>query len=315
MRYMYFGTKRKMRWVKVDAPGRAQSSNGFSERLDFTNGGTAIRESTGSHQEYTLTWNSMTREQARQVTDYAHGIYGSDFIYFVDPIAADQNLLNPAWSAPGITAKDGIPLAGNKRPKIVYNPDLSLDYPYEMARYDLRATDRSRSFYVPIPPGMTAVIGAHGDNASTLGVKVQPTTAGIASGAATIVDVTSVASFERFSYAFASTGDQSGIEISLQTGNGFITLAGMMVQVVPSGFIPQGDSANGDGYGIAGYGLTPYGGLGTGSGMPSVGGFILGQGASGCKFEGKPRPTPYHLTDRHDRVGLSVKLVEVEDHI
>lgn len=306
MRSMYFGTKRKMRWVKVDAPGRAQTTNGFSERLDFTNGGVAIRESVNGHQEYTLTWNSMTREQARQVTDYAYGIYGSDPIYFVDPIAADQNLLNPAWSAPGITAKDGVPLAGNKRPKIVYNSDMSLDYPYEMARYDLKSADKSRSFYIPIPPGHTAVIGVHGDILSTLGVKVQPTMAGIVSGAATIVPVSPVSTRERFSHAFASAGEQSGIEISLQVGNGYSAIAGMMVQVLPSGIVPT----DGVGYGIGGYGEDPYGG---GVAIPSLGGFILGQGASGCTFEGKPRAVPYHLTNRHDRVGLAIKLTETED--
>jgi hypothetical protein len=303
---MYFGTKRKMRWVKVDSPGRAATTNGYSERLDFTSGGVALRESVNGHQEYTLTWNSMTREQARQVTDYAFGIYGSDYIYFVDPVAADQNILNPAWSAPGITAKDGVPLAGNKRPKIVLNGDLSYDYPYEMARYELTEADTSRSFYIPIPPGMTAVIGVHGDTASTLGVKAQPTTAGVAAASATIIPVTSVSTNERFSYAFASTGEQSGLEISLEIGNGFATIAGMIVQVVPSGLV----ALDGIGYGLAGYGEDPFGGYPV---IPSLGGFILGQGTSGCQFEGKPRPVPYHLTDRHDRVGLAIKLTEVED--
>lgn len=282
MRFMYFGTKRKMRWVKVHSPGSGYAAGGNSERLDFLNGGVAIRESDNGHMEYTLTWNSMSEDEARVVTDYAYGLAGSRLIHFVDPFAAKQNVLNKAWSAPGITAKDGVPLAGRARPQLVENYDDSRDYPVEMARYTLTASDASRSFYVPVPPGHVAWVGAHGDPASTLGVVAQPTTKGMTTGAPTLIPVDTVNTEERFSHSFAAASDQSGLEISLQTGTaGVITLAGLMVQVLPAGETP----------------------------LP--GDFISGQGASGCRFEGKAQAVPYNI--RKGRVGLSVKLVEVED--
>lgn len=280
MRYMYFGTRNKMRWVKVDSPGRAQETGSHSERLDLLSGGVAVRESTGSHQEYALTWNTMTAEQARSVTEYAHGIYG-DLIYFVDPVAADQNVLNPAWSAPGITAKDGVPLAGDKRPKIAPNGDTSRDYPMDMARYDLAATDARRTFYIPIPPGFVAHVGAHGDPGSTLGLSVQPVARGITVGAPTALPVLSTSTTTRFSADFTPSGESSGIEISIEGGAGYCSLAGIMVQILPVGA------------------------------PATTGGFILGQGSSGCRFQGKPRAVPY--STHHDRYGLSVQLVEVED--
>lgn len=282
MRFMYFGTKRKMRWVKIDAPGREQITAGYSERLDYLNGGVGLRRSRSGHQEYMLTWNVMTREQARHVTDYAHGIYGDGFIYFVDPAATDLNLLNPAWAAPGIGAKDGVPLAGDTRPTLVDNPNLSLDYPVDMARYTLTAADRRRSFYVPIPPGFVAHVGAHG-GASTLGIQIQPTQSGVASGAPLVAPVLPTSSAQRFSHSVVASGAQPGVEISIQPGDGEITLAGLMVQVVEAG--------------------TPA----------STGGFISGHGSSGCEFEGTPRSTPYRIADGTERVGLSVKLIETED--
>lgn len=303
LRYMYFGTKRKMRWVKIDAPGRSQEMSGFSDRLDYSNGGVSLRESTNAHQEFTLSWNSMTREQARAVTDYAYGIYGSGEIYFVDPVSADQNVLNVAWSAPAITAKDGVPLAGKIRPTLVQNSNLQYDYPAEMARYNLTEDDTSRSFYVPIPPGFTAVVGVHGDEASTLGVKVQPMQAGISSGAASIIYPIGTNTRQRFTNGFPSTEEQSGIQISLEIGNGYISLAGLMVQVLPTAVTPESVT-----YGEGGYGEDGFGGIDSDYGS---GPFILGQGASGCRFEGKPTVTPYSIY--HDRVGLSAKLVEVED--
>ena len=305
MRFMYFGTKRLMRWVKVDAPGRAQGTAGYSERLDYLNGGVGLRESVNAHQEFTLTWNSMTRDQARAVTDFAYGIYGSGPIYFVDPVSADQNILNPAWSAPGLTAKDAVPLAGRKRPKLVANPDLSRGYPIDMARYDLTAADPRRSFYIPIPPGFTALIGAHGDTASTLDVSVQRTTGGQVTGSHTAVPMQTTGDKARFSSAYVSTGDQSGIEISIGAGDGFISLAGLMVQVMPNGTFPL---SLGEGFGDGPFGNDAFGGADI---VGTLGDFILGQGASGCQFEGKPQMTPYSLA--HDRVGLSVKLTEIED--
>lgn len=280
MRFMYFGTRNKMRWVKVDAPGRVQETLGHSESLPYLNGGVAMRESAGSHQEYTLTWNSMTAEQARNVTEYAHGIYG-DLIYFVDPVAAEQNVLNPAWSAPGVTAKDGVPLAGDKRPRVVRNLDLSRDYPMEMARYDLGAGDTRRKFYIPIPPGYTAHVGAHGDADSTIGLSIQQIAAGTPVGSPSELPILPTSTTQRFNGAFTAPGASSGIEVSIAPGAGFCSLAGVMAQILPNGR------------------------------TPGFGGFILGQGASGARFQGKPRATPY--STYHDRYGLSVKLVEVEE--
>lgn len=63
--------------------------------------------------------------------------------------------------------------------------------------------------------------------------------------------------------------------------SGSITLAGMMVQVLPTGTVPR------------------------------EGGFISGQGNAGCEFEDIPTDTPYNAILGSDgRVGMSAKLIE-----
>lgn len=281
MRQMYFGTKKRMRWVKMFAPRPGYSMVGSSERMDFSNGGAGLRNSVNGHMEYQLTWNTMTGEEARQVTDYAYGLYGSDSIYFVDPAAAHQNVLNKAWSAPGLTAKDGVPLAGRKRPRLVQNLDLSRDCPADMARYDLTATDERRSFYVPIPPGYVAWVSVRGDSDSTLGLTVQPTVGDVNAGAPTLLPVEPTSSTGAPT-SFAGSGGQSGISLSIEgSKEGFITLGALMVQI-----LHEGETAN-------------------------HARWISGQGASGCEFEGRVHPVPSAL--HFDRYSLSVKLVETED--
>lgn len=279
-RQVFFGTRQRMRWIKTPSPGSTPAMAGATERFDFSNGGVAVRDSVNGHMEWTLTWNLMTRALARQVTDYAYKIYGDGPFYFLDPFALDQNVLNKAWSAPGITAKDGVPLAGRKRPTIVPNLDFSRDYPADMARYALAAADARRSFYVPIPAGYTAWVSAGGDATSTLGIAVQRTNGGIASGAPTNIPVRATSAAPTPT-TFASSSDQSGILLSIQAGTGVATIAGIMVQLWRTGVTPSWNR------------------------------WISGQGAGGCRFEGRVHPVSYNLPN--DQVGLSVKLVEVED--
>lgn len=225
LRKMWFGTKQFSRWIKVQSPDSTPGMVGSSERLDFGNGGVAIRESVNGHMEYAFTWNRLTQREAREITDFAYGLYGSDLLYVSEPSAIRQNVLNKGWSAPGLTAKDGIPLAGDARPEIVKNFDQSQDYPVDMAKYQITGATARRSFYVPIPPGHTAWVGAHGDASSTSGISVQPTVRGVASGAPSTLPVLGVNTPQRFNGSFSAGADQAGIELSLQAAGAVTNLA------------------------------------------------------------------------------------------
>jgi hypothetical protein len=283
MRTMWFGTRRYARWIKTHSPGSEYTALSHLTRLEYLNGGVGLRRSAGSHEELTLTWNRLSEQDAREIADFAYGVYGDGPFYLSDPGTQRLNVLNKAWSMPALGAKDAPPLAGTVRPSLVNNALLTLGYPAQMAQYLLTAADARRTFYLPIPPGHTAWVGVHGDTGSTLGLRAQPTLNGTATGAATTIPATSVTSTTRVTHSFPAPGEQAGLEISIAPGAGRFAVAGIIAQILPTGTTPE------------------------------TGGFISGQGMTGADIEGVVRPTPYSYA--HNSYGLSMKLVETEDHL
>lgn len=277
---MYFGTKERMRWVPAPAPGAGYTAEAYSNQMNYSNGGTSLRNSKGAHLEYDLTWGSLTRDQVGQIEDYAYGLYGDGLNYYVDPYAMDRNLFSAMWASPKLTAEDGIPLTGTTRPAKVLINDMSLDYPMYGAQYAVTAAQTARTFHLPIPVDYTAWVGVHGI-ASARGLKVQPTLSGIASGAATSLPTLAVTNATRFGGSFAGSVT-GGIDISIDTTvTATITVAGLMLQLLPTGEVP------------------------------SDGGFISGRGNSGAVFQGKPNRQVYSLPG--ESIAMTAKLVEVGD--
>lgn len=277
---MYFGTRERMQWVKAPAPGAGFTAAGYSDRIDYLGGGAGLRNSVGAHMEYDFTWNSLTRDQVSQIEDYAYGLFGDGLVYPVDPYAMDRNLFSMQWASPKITAEDGIPLTGTTRPNRVLINDMSLGYPMYAAQYSVSAGQTGLTFHCPIPPGYTAWVGAHGA-AGSQGLRVQPTSNGVNVGVSTGIPVLAVNNTTRFSASF-DNGTLNGIDITIDTTSAAtITLAGLMLQLLPTGE------------------------------SPSSGGFISGRGNSGCMFDGKPKRIPYSIPG--DSIGMTANLVEVGD--
>lgn len=274
----YIGTREKMLAVRQPSVTMPSSKKGWSSELEFLNGGTSVRKSIAAHKRYELTWNVLTRDEARPILDLADGIYGTGQIYFLDPFAANRNLLPQWWASPMQGIYDGLPLnGGDVRGEVVATPANTLDFPVQSIRYDTTA-GTSRKIWIPIPTGYVGYVGAYGTNGTGGTVLVRATTGPTTySGSGvnlTLMDVTS--NDARFNYS-ASGGSIDGIEISL-AGSGTLTLTGLMVQVLPSGVTPE------------------------------TGSFISGQGNSGCTFVTQPEYTPYSVA--YDQVGMTVELVE-----
>lgn len=277
----YFGTREFATWINTVAPGVGYNMVGQRDNLQYLGGGAGGRSSSGYHMEYTLSWPNASRDEVRLITDFYAGIHGDGLIHWLDPFAMDKNLLSAMWASPFLNCSDGYPLVGNERPKMVPNPDRSQLYPSRMAQYAFAASAPKRSAYVPVPPGYTAWIGAHGV-ASTQGLVARSTVAGTPVGAEVLVPIQSVSDRTRFSASIPG-GEQGGVEISVDTSvAASITLAGVMIQVLPS--------------------------LAT----PTDGAFISGQGNSGCEFDGGPAVTPYYVLG-NESVGLSSRLIETGD--
>lgn len=281
-RMMYFGTRGHMQWVPACAVNPDFSKVGWSTQMQYLNGGAGVRSSSGSHKEYQMSWNSHSRDSLRPISDYADGMYdsvaGVNLIYFLDPVAMDKNILPYMWSVPSQNISDGTTLTPGQDPTVVTTPTNSLGYPARSAVY--AANVSSSTVWIPVPSGYTAWVGAHGTATGAAGVVVTPTS-GMGSLTPSTLTMLPVTSTTRVNASFDSAVCD-GITISL-TNLGSIsteqmTLSGLIVQVLPTGVIP------------------------------ATGGFISGQGNSGCQFAEKPTQTPRSAA--LDKIGMTARLIE-----
>lgn len=78
----------------------------FAEKLDYINGGTAIRKSADSHKSYTLSYSGSMFKSADVdvIMDYYHGEYGQGLIYFADPLlfGRNHNVFRRNWATPAL---------------------------------------------------------------------------------------------------------------------------------------------------------------------------------------------------------------------
>ena len=343
---MYFGTRDYPQWISCPVVDSDMSKIGWQSQQQYLNGGARVRRSATSHKEYNLSWSLQARDNIRAINDYADGIYGDGLIYFLDPFAMDKNVLPQYWAAPMLANDDGPILHGGVRPSTVTTDENIYGYPTKSALYSVKANatitgisstgtvvtfTASNTFaigdvvtisgvtpslfnigtvtvasatstqftvnnsvtgtytsggtaamarpklYIPIPTGYVGWVGVHGKATGTAAVSITPTV-GI-SGLGTAVPATLLATSSSTRVNMPVDGNTySGVLIEL-TGVGTLTLAGMMMQVLPSGVTPD------------------------------VGGFISGQGNSGCRFAEQPKLQNY--SSAMDFSGLTARLVEV----
>jgi hypothetical protein len=271
----YIGTRNKMLEVRAPSVNMPSTKSGWSNRINYLNGGASVRRSKSAHKEYIMTWNSIDRDQARIILDLADGIYGNGDIYWHDPFAADRNVLPQWWASPMQGGYDGLPLNAGERGVLFPTDPNTLNLPTESIEYDV-ALGTSRSVWIPIPAGYTAHVGAYGVDGTGGTLVATPTTGPTTEGAATALTLLDVSDPSRFTNTFSSA-NFDGVQLSLG-GSGTILLTGIMIQVLRNGV------------------------------SPAPGLFISGQGNSGCSFGEQPTYTPYSAA--LDKVGVVAQLVE-----
>lgn len=210
---MWFGNKRYMQWVPCPESGASYGAQGAMQSMDYLNGGAFRRRSATAAKTRRMSWSLTSRDRLRGITDFADGIYGDGPIYWTDPMTMDKNVLSPSFAAPSLTARDGVPLVNGSRPTIVPTGGELNGYPIDSAVYSISAGQSARKEYIPIPPGHTAWVGAHGDPMSTGGIAVNYVLNGNSQPKVGDVLITSCTS-PRFSASYPA-GTFSGIELSL----------------------------------------------------------------------------------------------------
>lgn len=277
---MWFGPRGHEMWVKCPAVNSENELVGWEEELQYLNGGAALISSKTAHRKVNFSWSLASRKTIREVTDVALGMRGQGLIYWGDPFTMDVNVMPQYWSAPYLMAHDA-PLLGGmlQRPVLAPTPANLLGYPPESAVIiagDLSGITNAFEMYVPIPPGYTAHFGAHGTGQPIFGVAAA--TGESAYGALTYPAILPVTSETRFNATVDSTAGTGMVIVVDNTSGVSATIAGIMVQVLPTGQVPE------------------------------TGGFISGQGHAGCRMG---MPNVSHYSAALDLVGAVINLTEV----
>lgn len=273
---MWIGPRDYERWVPAPKTNADFSSIGSREKDQYLNGGAGVRGSKDSHKEYNFSWSSKTRETLAPVLSIASGDYdegnGEDLIYFVDPTVYDWNVLPKMLAAPYKTGLDGIPLTVDQNgypvwPELVATPRNTLGYPARSATYLLNGSTvlPGRPVYIPIPPGKTFWFGAHGsENGVSVGITPYNGRAALPTVFPEMLDADTD---QRVSASWSHNDGVTGVEIALGllpgVLTGTVTLQGLIGQILDDG-------------------ATPF-----------PGGFIAGEGNSGCEFDSIPTLSPY----------------------
>lgn len=267
---MYFGTAQHMMWIPCPAINAGLGAKRWRSVSNFLNGGAMTRASTTAHKEYSFSWSPMSQDSAYEILDYLDGLYSDELFYFYDPFALGKNIL-PTWLAsPNLGLEDAPTMITGKKPTPSTTLTTEWGYPPTSAQYDVTSLDAAniKNYWFPVPPGYTAHIGAHGTSSGTAKLTV------LTESGSTPLTLLSTDTPTRTN--FSTSGDFN----MFLTGVGTIDLAGIMVQMLPTGQVPE------------------------------AGKFISGRGHSGVRLSSDPAVTGYSAALSNASVGITAEFIE-----
>ena len=283
IRRMWFGPRGAETWIMMPRIDMDSAHTHVGARADQIRGGVSVRDSGAGHQEYGMSWNPARRDDIALIQDIADGMYDTQasdgLIHFIDPAAADKNLLPRLWAAPMLCALGAPSLTKGVKPALVATPTNTRRLPANSATFTTTASTPMLSLYLPIPPGHTARFGFYGPTAQADKIRYRPV-GGTTVGAASTIGIQ------------ANTAYGTGLT-SLTAGP---AVTGILLDLNP----------------VAGSATITAGLLRLDEGSPAVAPttFISGRGHSGCKIEPGSLASVVHNV-YYDRVSTTVRLLEV----
>lgn len=219
MKQVWFGTADDMRWVPAPLSG-AQSAEVRWRAVDqYLNGGAFVRQSTTAHQEISLTWGVQSTESLAPVVSLLHQ---PGPFYYVDPIAAQSNIVPSYWASPQAWLDDGPPLVPGLTPVKIAGTSVN-GYPATSVRFTTTKATTNTNLTIPVPPGYTLRLGVHGTGGTyklNSGTAASPLTT--ASNTRTNLSINGPV-FANLKVASAAT----------------CTITGIIAQVLPTGTSPK----------------------------------------------------------------------------
>lgn len=172
-RKLYFGTRERMTWIPCPAINAGLGSSRWLATGGFLNGGAYQRQSTIGAKTYSFAWNPQEAENLYELDGYFDGIHGQGPFYFVDPFAADSNMLPSFLASPSTMAGDAPNFGGTQRVSRVLTGTNPLGYPAQSGQVTVGAAFGPYKFYVlPVPPDHKLHLGVHGSASGTAAVQI-----------------------------------------------------------------------------------------------------------------------------------------------
>ena len=278
--------------AQVPAPKRGMTvtSSGYSEAVEFENGGAAVVDSAGKHLTFGMQFSGSA--DALNGIDifrqFASGLYGRGLIDFSDPMNYDTNLLPAHWATPHLAE------LGWKHPLVGVStytdrtPTSSVPYrrlSTTVMAMDANATPvhRSKLATILIPPTHTLWLGFTGQATGTSVLRARPISVGGAFAATSDVPLGSPANPMALTTSFSGALYQAVEIYGTRTSTEASTLALVsgMAQLHRTGVNPF---------------VKPL--------------HIPGMGNTGVRFADGAIPETYQMTKGHYKQ-LSTNLIEV----
>lgn len=150
----------RMGWVPCPDTGMDAGAQGYSELMNFENGGADIVSAAATHRVYDLEWGTRSGSGSMGldvIRSYQQRVFGPGLIYFADPMNYETNLFPPHWGTPGLAGVGWKPIAANAAntfPNVTTN---AFGYPKRAfttpSRTASKPTIASEIAVIPVPPG------------------------------------------------------------------------------------------------------------------------------------------------------------------
>lgn len=172
---MWFGNVNHAQWVPHPQVGMTRTHTGYSEAIQFDNGGRYVSRTAASSLGYEMNFpvgDATLYAGIEAFERFASGEYGPDYLHFIDPMWADQNIMPEAWASPGLAEQgwkpiyDSDPVFSDVGVNVYNKPQRAATYTIDTPQNTQPVSQNSVMTFL-IPPTNTLWFGGCGSVSGT----------------------------------------------------------------------------------------------------------------------------------------------------
>lgn len=284
---LWFGNRERTEYLKCALQEIGVDNTGYSEGLNYVNGGAGVVRSYASSRSYDLSWRG-TPDELNPIKAWQQGVWGVGPYFLADPMTFSTNMFPPNWATPRLIEVGDWKNIYTSEPSFSDTASNSFDQPIRSATWDVNETsyaEPSIKCTLLIPPDQTLHLGFSGSVTGTGRVGVQPINLDGTLGSPTSLTALSPTGSTRLNATFSGASYRAVRVFLTSSGASTVTITSMLARLYPAGVVPDL----------------------TGKHTP-------GDGIMGLEFTSGVSETYYHTESNGlpARKGASVKLQEVE---